>query len=405
MLSRLIHHKIIKKSIQCIGYIWLLLGISILLFVLLEVVCYFILVIKDGIYTSTSRVFDSNIEAYPYNKVPWYDDYRKEFDICTVKWEPYLYWRRKPYKGNYINISKSGLRVVPNQEVNSNNRDRALRLFMFGGSTMWGTGARDSFTIPALVAKELRNRGIRAEVINFGETGYVSTQEVIALLLQLQRRNIPDLVVFYDGANDTYSTYQQRIAGLPQNEYNRIKEFNITNRPLDMTMTAIREGASSLAITHIMNGVFRRIGIKDINQKKVSNDEARLIAKETLNIYSNNLDLIKSLAESYKFKCLFYWQPTIFGKNKLSDYEKVEYTKQQQLENIFSEIYIILTNKESSVSSEKSFHDLSDIFHNLEEPVYIDWIHLSEKGNIFIAQEMSKEIKSLASGLQIPSNR
>ncbi|MER3445854.1 MAG: hypothetical protein C4291_03015 [Candidatus Dadabacteria bacterium] len=79
---------------------------------------------------------------------------------------------------------------------------------MFGGSTMWGTEARDDFTIPSILSKKLWRRGIRCDIVNFSGSGYVSTQEVIALLIELQRGNIPNLVIFYDGINDTYSAYQ-----------------------------------------------------------------------------------------------------------------------------------------------------------------------------------------------------
>jgi hypothetical protein len=58
--------------------------------------------------------------------------------------------------------------------------------------------------------------------------GWVSTQSVIMLLRQLQHGNIPDVVVFYDGVNDTYAAYQQGFAGWPQNELNRVTEFNVT---------------------------------------------------------------------------------------------------------------------------------------------------------------------------------
>ena len=45
-------------------------------------------------------------------------------------------------------------------------------------------------------------------VVNFGESGFVSTQGVIQLILELQSGNIPDLVIFYDGVNDVYAAYQ-----------------------------------------------------------------------------------------------------------------------------------------------------------------------------------------------------
>jgi lysophospholipase L1-like esterase len=100
---------------------------------------------------------------------------------------------------------------------------------MFGGSTMWGAGSRDSFTVPSLLARALQGRELRVEITNFGETGYVSTQGVITLLLQLRKGNVPDAVIFYEGVNDTYSAYQNGIAGIPQNEFNRVKEFNLSH--------------------------------------------------------------------------------------------------------------------------------------------------------------------------------
>src|SRR4030095_8272929 len=54
-------------------------------------------------------------------------------------------------------------------------------------------------------------------VVNFGESAYVSTQSVIALMLQLQTGNVPDLAIFYEGTNDIYAAYQSGRAGVHQN--------------------------------------------------------------------------------------------------------------------------------------------------------------------------------------------
>ena len=70
---------------------------------------------------------------------------------------------------------------------------------------MWGTGWRgheDDFTIRVTCCKgnfSSESMRINVNITNFGESGYVNTQEVIYLFLQLQRKNnIPDIVVFYD---------------------------------------------------------------------------------------------------------------------------------------------------------------------------------------------------------------
>ena len=50
------------------------------------------------------------------------------------------------------------------------------------------------------------------------------------LELELQRGNVPDVVIFYDGVNDVFSTFQNGASGLPQNEASRVEEFGSRNR-------------------------------------------------------------------------------------------------------------------------------------------------------------------------------
>jgi hypothetical protein len=53
--------------------------------------------------------------------------------------------------------------------------------------------------------------------MNFAESTYVSTQDVIMLLLQLRSGNVPDLVLSYNIGGDFYSAYQSGRAGVVQN--------------------------------------------------------------------------------------------------------------------------------------------------------------------------------------------
>ena len=60
-----------------------------------------------------------------------------------------------------------------------------------------------------LLAEQNDKAGRSVCVRNYGETGWVSTQELIKLMLELKRTGRkPDLVIFYDGANDVYLPYQ-----------------------------------------------------------------------------------------------------------------------------------------------------------------------------------------------------
>lgn len=165
----------------------------------------------------------------------WIPDYFEEFVKVrgpVAVWHPYVYWRSAPYRGRYINVSQNGLRATWNPPPRDGADDPPpVRVFTFGGSTMWGSGARDDHTIASYLSKLLYEKGYRAEVTNYGQIGYVSTQEAIALLRRIQRGDVPDIVLFYDGINDVFSSHQNGAAGVSRNEANRRAEFNLSRRP------------------------------------------------------------------------------------------------------------------------------------------------------------------------------
>ena len=102
---------------------------------------------------------------------------------------------------------------------------------MLGGSSLWGFGAGMTRRSRRSLARRLHERGVPAEIRNLSELGYVSTQEVIGLLRELQEGYRPDVVIFYDGVNDTTSAVLSGEAGLTTNEINRRREFNLLQSP------------------------------------------------------------------------------------------------------------------------------------------------------------------------------
>src|SRR5262245_53510985 len=141
-----------------------------------------------------------------YASQAWARQYWREFSLSRPQqFRPYVIWRRAPFKGQFININQDGIRLTPGTACSADS----YKVFAFGGSTMWGTGSPDWGTIPAYLQADFS--ALRAGpvcVMNFGETAFVSTQDVIELIMQLQSGNVPDLVIFYDGVNDVYAAYQ-----------------------------------------------------------------------------------------------------------------------------------------------------------------------------------------------------
>ena len=79
----------------------------------------------------------------PYENADWARDYfNKELRECYFyeDYVQYLGWDRKEYHGKYINVDSEGRRKTWNPEKNDEENPKIL--YVFGGSTTWGTGAR-----------------------------------------------------------------------------------------------------------------------------------------------------------------------------------------------------------------------------------------------------------------------
>jgi hypothetical protein len=109
--------------------------------------------------------------------------------------------------------------------------------------------------------------------------------------------------------------------------------------------------------------------------------------------YKANIELVKALAEHYRFDYLFYWQPTLYQKDTLTKFEStVEDLKHKKF---FQVTYDIIRRSGLADKSEHHFHDLSLVFADAREPIYIDWNHLGETGNEIIARTMADDVLSV----------
>jgi lysophospholipase L1-like esterase len=367
---------------------WLIVGISLAALCLLEAGLSLAFVVVDRL---TWRPFELRFTADAYDNAPWAVDYYREHDAIDMRWEPYVYWRRAAYRGRFINVGEDGSRVT----MPTAPAPPALEIFMFGGSTLWGTGVRDEFTIPSLVARELERSGLPASVTNFGESGYVSTQGLIALERQLQRGRRPDLVVFYDGINDTFSSFQQGEAGLAQNEYNRVNEFNLlsSDRRGDLIRTASREAAQLLSTTRLLDYLRRkRSASSGASQERppLSAAAADELARQTLQIYATNMEIVRMLGAHYGFAFLAYWQPSILDKPHLTRYESGYRAAMEPMEPFFRRTYDLV--RQGDFGETHGVRDISLVFSDVRIPIFVDEFHLGDTGNEMVAGIIASDV-------------
>ncbi|MCB2262298.1 MAG: hypothetical protein LGR52_05070, partial [Candidatus Thiosymbion ectosymbiont of Robbea hypermnestra] len=219
---------------------WLILGILLLLIVLSEAGLRLALTARDWLLDrplTEHQVAEDKIDRWAradaYRSAAWVRDYYRELQAARpFVWHPYIYWRRPPYQGRYIRVDRKGRRATWNPPLRAPAAGPPpVRLFTFGASTMWGSGARDDHTIASSLGRLLYARGYRVRVTNYGESAYVSTQSAIALLRAIHQGERPDIALFYNGDNDVITSTVYGVAGIPYEQENRRAEFALCDRP------------------------------------------------------------------------------------------------------------------------------------------------------------------------------
>ena len=93
-------------------------------------------------------------------------------------------------------------------EFSKEKLENHYRIFMIGGSTVFGWGVLDNETIPYYLQKLYENSDVsyKVEVMNFGVPGISSSDEVHNLKTKLLLFE-PDLIIVYEGWNDAYDFF------------------------------------------------------------------------------------------------------------------------------------------------------------------------------------------------------
>lgn len=252
-------------------------------------------------------------------------------------------------------------------------------IHVFGGSTVWGTGATDENTIPSLIAQNLLGKKIR--VLNYGIASYVSSQQNTLLRSSFDEIKADDIVVYYDGGNDYWNGVMQG------NAEGNILGYNVKNK-FDLYIYILKNWLSqNLHLYQLLYDLkHNRSGKENLNCS-VSSDFASSNISSATSHYASQIELAKSLTKSKGAEFYHFLQPTLFDVNELTSYEN-----RVLLNNPCWSIARDLKEEYDKYFLTKSLNtkDLSEILNNKD--VFFDYIHVSAKGNKIIVEEIIKEI-------------
>jgi lysophospholipase L1-like esterase len=328
---------------------------------------------------ANSPVYDN----FPDSRAFWKEEQKRG----KVSFEPYYHWKQDELIGKYINIDAQGVRRTVKDPT-----ARAAKIFMFGGSTLWGQGAPDKDTIPSHVQALLGNA---YDVYNYGEDGFVSTQELNYLLYQLSLGNVPDAVIFYDGVNDGYAgVYSPAIPRDPQNL--RMADLNRSDSGFIQWITQSNYEKLAKYIVRITRGGYSGSEAWD---QKVKPDVG-INARQVVKMYEAHTKQVRALAKEYQFKAFFFWQPNLLSlTKKMSLHErdmvsKVPPVMVESQRQVFQEARTMFTGSEK-----EGIYFIGNVFDEIEHPLYWDWCHVGPEGNRLIANKIieliGEEIRNL----------
>lgn len=266
-----------------------------------------------------------------------------------------------------IHINSFGFR---GPEIKLDKPDNVYRIFVVGGSTTFGTvSISDETTIPGYLQKMFddENLDFKVEVINAGIGSAYSFTESLYIKEYLLNFE-PDLFIIYDGGNDAYDRHLN--SSLNTNP----------NQMIESVKTLLKKSGYQTPFF-----IFEKLFYKPVEPAPI-NDE---IKTQIVSLWKNRWLNICEMGKNKNYSTLITVQPILgtgnktlsIDEKKLSPNDKFEFGTLEILEEMAGSL------NELNVYCDKTV-DLRNTFDDIQEPIYFDYIHISDKGDKIIAKRL-----------------
>ena len=322
---------------------------------------------------------------------------REERELRDEMYRPYVVWSRKPFDGELIHIDAEGHRTT----YHNSTRDDALQIWLLGGSVLWGQGVPDTETIPSFLAEIMNEQlGIDTRVWNLGEIGYVSTQEIVELIRQLQIRRRPDFVIFLDGVNDApAAALWPDVPGTHMSYYKIRDRFEMPARRGVHPWLAVFRSSGFVRLADYLRQKLGLSGLRPSPLWSLPTNAAQISERgeQAARVWLKNYHLTDALGQSYDFVPLYFLQPSLFvGEKPLHPAEQELRVSESENEakKVSMDVYDVMRRavRDSLAASPslEGVYDISDLFAQTREPLYVDYVHMAGKGNKMLAAELAR---------------
>lgn len=332
--------------------------------------------ISEKLDTSThnKKVFLPN-----YDSIEWAYRYYLEADRTSkAAYQSFIGFKLKPFQGKTISIGIDGFRKTT---LTPSLGDSPSQAVFLGGSTMFGAGSADDYTIPSYFAIKQH----KYEVLNFGQPAYSAYQSFILLQLEVTKSLSPDLVVTYDGVNNA-PVLHGPFAHLREQQFKeKLQGVDQEDKPTDFY--------SFRALRHLVKIVKSKITTVPPESQK----EALSVEKDqegAVELLESWLAM-KRLCDQIGADFICILQPHAFvGNPDLSNLLNSNYKRwhrgMQDAYGYYDEV-IKLMKTDHYQELAPHFLDLTRAFDQMPN-TYVDFCHVSPNGNEKIADEIVKNL-------------
>jgi hypothetical protein len=307
-----------------------------------------------------------------YAGVDWARTHFQEFAALSSRYVSYIGWRREPFQGKTITLTGPYA-----QRATVGTADSAKpSVYFFGGSTMWGTGADDANTIPSLVTQI---GGYRS--VNYGESAYTAHQSLVLLIQLLQEGHRPNVVVFYDGANDVAHKCRSELTPTSHAREGQIRSALAATK--GENVYGLRYMAEPmLALAGVISS---RIALLTRSWRSRSEEHFachsnRARAQQIADNLIGDWDVARRLVESYGGKFIGMLQPVSYGSDTKLEHLQLSDVERRQ----FQAVYPLIRAR---MHDRPGLYDITGVLDR-NEYLYVDFCHLSPNGNRHVAQRV-----------------
>ena len=291
--------------------------------------------VVDAINLSGNRttVHDVRADLPAMAAYPWADAYFRETQLTPSSYWPFTESRPLPFHGRYINIDGWSRRSYEPSDLPAD----APVVWMFGGSTTWGEGQRDDYTIASYLSRIATDAGAPIRVVNYGQRGWTHFQEMILFEQLLAAGPGPDLALFYDGANEINAQtlgakgvpthtladqYAQRLSGGSISQEFGERGAAEPGALSTIWSTYARHSAVRKVVGRIYDAVSPPAGAAPADRAPRAGEDqppgttyVKTVedARNAVEVYERGRRITQHLAADRSVDAVFFWQPVVIG--------------------------------------------------------------------------------------------